>query len=80
VEAAVDLALQNHISSDRGASHLLMHGNESETTLGDQTMTPALLDRFIRKALIINCGWQSYRLKQSLNDISTKEEEKKSNQ
>jgi len=33
---------------------------------GDQTMTAALLDRITHKARIINCSWQSYRLKQSL--------------
>lgn len=33
---------------------------------GDQTMTAALLDRLTHKARIINCIWQSYRLKQSL--------------
>ena len=33
---------------------------------GDQTMTAALLDRLTHKAGIINCRWQSYRLKQSL--------------
>ena len=34
---------------------------------GDPTMTAALLDRLTHKAHIINCNWQSYRLKQSLN-------------
>lgn len=33
---------------------------------GDQTMTAALLDRLTHKARIVNCSWQSYRLKQSL--------------
>lgn len=33
---------------------------------GDQTMTAALLDRLTHKARIVNCNWQSYRLKQSL--------------
>ena len=33
---------------------------------GDQAMTAALLDRLTHKARIINCIWQSYRLKQSL--------------
>ena len=46
---------------------------------GDQTMTAALLDRLTHKARIVNCSWQSYRLKQSLDDISTNEEEKKRN-
>lgn len=44
---------------------------------GDQTMTAALLDRLTHKARIINCNWQSYRLKQSLeygNTKNTKEE------
>jgi DNA replication protein DnaC len=34
---------------------------------GDATMTAALLDRLTHKAHIINCNWESYRLKQSLN-------------
>ncbi len=34
---------------------------------GDPTMTAALLDRLTYKAHIINCNWESYRLKQSLN-------------
>jgi DNA replication protein DnaC len=34
---------------------------------GDATMTAALLDRLTHKAHIINCSWESYRLKQSLN-------------
>lgn len=34
---------------------------------GDATMTTALLDRLTHKAHIINCAWESYRLKQSLN-------------
>ena len=33
---------------------------------GEQAMTAALLDRLTHKARIINCIWQSYRLKQSL--------------
>jgi DNA replication protein DnaC len=33
---------------------------------GDQVMTAALLDRLTHKAHIINCTWESYRLKQSL--------------
>jgi len=34
---------------------------------GDATMTAALLDRLTHKAHIISCNWESYRLKQSLN-------------
>lgn len=33
---------------------------------GDPTMTGALLDRLTHKAYIINCSWESYRLKQTL--------------
>ncbi|SHE39967.1 IstB-like ATP binding protein, partial [Desulfacinum infernum DSM 9756] len=33
---------------------------------GDPTMTAALLDRLTHRAYIINCSWESYRLKQSL--------------
>jgi len=40
---------------------------------GDQTMTAALLDRLTHKARIINCRWQSYRLKQSLESKRLKE-------
>jgi DNA replication protein DnaC len=35
---------------------------------GDQAMTAALLDRLTHKARIINCNWQSYRLKQSMDE------------
>jgi DNA replication protein DnaC len=35
---------------------------------GDPVMTAALLDRLTHKARIINCNWESYRLKQSLKD------------
>jgi hypothetical protein len=34
VEAAVDLALENHISTSQGVSHLLMYANGVETTHG----------------------------------------------
>jgi DNA replication protein DnaC len=37
---------------------------------GDATMTAALLDRLTHKAHIINCSWESYRLRQSLNQKS----------
>lgn len=37
---------------------------------GDQTMTAALLDRLTHKAKIVNCNWQSYRLKQSLENTN----------
>ena len=33
---------------------------------GDPVMTAALLDRLTHRAHIINCQWESYRLKQSL--------------
>ena len=35
---------------------------------GDPIMTAALLDRLTHKAHIINCTWESYRLKQSLQE------------
>ena len=35
---------------------------------GDPVMTAALLDRLTHKAHIINCSWESYRLKQSLKN------------
>lgn len=35
---------------------------------GDQVMTAALLDRLTHKAHIINCPWDSFRLKQSLKE------------
>ena len=35
---------------------------------GDPVMTGALLDRLTHKAHIINCNWDSYRLKQSLKE------------
>ncbi len=34
---------------------------------GDPTLTGTLLDRLTHRAHIINCNWESYRLKQSLN-------------
>ena len=33
---------------------------------GDATLTAALLDRLTHKAHIINCTWESYRLKETL--------------
>jgi len=39
---------------------------------GEPTMTAALLDRLTHKAHIINCSWESYRLKQSLNQKATR--------
>jgi DNA replication protein DnaC len=33
---------------------------------GDPTLTAALLDRITHKAYIINCSWESYRLKDTL--------------
>ena len=43
----------------------------------DATMTAALLDRLTHNAHIIHCMWESYRLKQSLKQISPKEGGKK---
>lgn len=44
---------------------------------GDPVMTTALLDRLTHKAHIVNCQWDSYRLKQSLQEKGqrSKEEE-----
>jgi len=39
---------------------------------GDQVMTAALLDRLTHKAHIVNCQWESYRLKQSLKGLGNK--------
>ncbi|MDL1969098.1 MAG: ATP-binding protein [Deltaproteobacteria bacterium] len=39
--------------------------------VGDPVMTAALLDRLIHKAHIINCTWESYRLKQSFKGKRT---------
>lgn len=35
-------------------------------TFGDPSMTAALLDRITHKAHVINCSWESYRLKETL--------------
>ncbi len=43
----------------------------------DQTMTAALLDRLTHKAKIVNCNWQSYRLKQSLESRNARKGGKK---
>jgi len=43
---------------------------------GDPVMTAALLDRLTHKARIINCNWESYRLKQSLREKSKHGESK----
>jgi hypothetical protein len=40
---------------------------------GDPVMTAALLDRLTHKAHIINCTWESYRLKQSLKKKAARE-------
>ncbi len=43
---------------------------------GDPVMTAALLDRITHKAHIVNCQWDSYRLKQSLQGkVSRSKEE-----
>ena len=41
---------------------------------GDERMTAALLDRLTHKAVIMNCSWQSYRLRQSLAQKEKKAE------
>lgn len=43
---------------------------------GDQAMTAALLDRLTHKARIINCNWQSYRLKQSMDERDSSKEKR----
>ena len=37
---------------------------------GDPSMTAALLDRVTHKAYVINCSWDSYRLKETLKRSS----------
>jgi len=39
---------------------------------GDPNLTGALLDRITHKAHIINCTWESYRLKETLKDKQSK--------
>jgi len=39
---------------------------------GDANLTSALLDRITHKAHIINCTWESYRLKETLKDKQSK--------
>jgi DNA replication protein DnaC len=39
---------------------------EWTTLFRDQTMTAALLDRLTHRACILNCSWESYRLKETL--------------
>lgn len=39
---------------------------------GDPNLTAALLDRVTHKAYIINCTWESYRLKETLKDKQSK--------
>lgn len=38
---------------------------------GDATLTAAILDRLTHKAYVFNCLWDSYRLKDTLNNKST---------
>ncbi len=46
-------------------------------TFGDPVMTAALLDRLTHKAHIINCTWESYRLKQTLMENRKHSEKEK---
>ncbi len=43
---------------------------------GDTTLTAALLDRVTHKAHIINCSWESYRLKETLKSKKMKQKSK----
>ncbi len=44
---------------------------------GDPVMTAALLDRLTHRAHIVNCQWDSYRLKQSLQGREPRTEQEK---
>ena len=44
---------------------------------GDPVMTAALLDRLTHRAHIVNCQWDSYRLKQSLQGKESRKEQGK---
>ena len=43
---------------------------------GDPVMTAALLDRLTHRAHIVNCQWDSYRLKQSLQGKESRKEQR----
>jgi DNA replication protein DnaC len=43
---------------------------------GDPVMTAALLDRLTHRAHIVNCQWDSYRLKQSLQGKASRKEQR----
>ena len=45
---------------------------------GDPTLTAALLDRVTHKAHIINCSWESYRLKDTLSKKKGKDPDRPS--
>jgi DNA replication protein DnaC len=46
---------------------------------GDSTLTAALLDRLTHKAHIINCTWESYRLKETLKKKRDAEQDQAAN-
>lgn len=46
---------------------------------GDSTLTAALLDRLTHKAHIINCTWESYRLKETLKKKRDAEQDQTAN-